>query len=79
MTDKVVKEEYSFDFFQHDGGSTDSKSDKTQRLIISRNMDKLMEAFSDSRCRIYKIKRTTGKKQVDWELTHQIKKYPTPL
>jgi hypothetical protein len=54
MSDKVVQEEYYFEFFQHNGGAKDKETEKnTQKLLLSRNLDKLMESYSDSSCRIY--------------------------
>ena len=38
-----------------------------------------MEIYSDSRCRIYIKNQPRGKKQIEWKLIHQIKKYPTVL
>ena len=39
----------------------------------------MMEIYSDSRCSIYTKETHSNKKRVAWTLTHQIKKYPTPL
>jgi hypothetical protein len=67
MSDTVVTEEFSFDFLQHNGGIDDSDTkEHTQTLILSRNLDKLMEIYSDSRCRIYKKYQGDGKKVVEW-------------
>jgi hypothetical protein len=80
MSDKVVTEAYSFNHLQHNGGTDDAHSaDHTQTLILSRDLEKMMEIYSDSRCRIYKKYQETGKKQIEWKILHQIKKYPTPL
>jgi hypothetical protein len=39
-----------------------------------------MEIYSDSRCQIYtKKKNTHSKVRVEWQITYQIKKYPSPL
>ena len=50
-----------------------------QRLQLSRDLNKLMEVFGDSKCNIFTKQKDIHKKQVEWTLTHQIKKYPTPL
>ena len=48
--------------------------------MFSRDLDKLMEIYSDSRCSIYTRKKSPANKmRVEWNLTYQIKKYPTPL
>ena len=50
MSDHVVKEEMSFTF---DYLVNQSSEDEMQRLVLSRDLNKLMEIFSDSRCKIY--------------------------
>jgi hypothetical protein len=56
MSDKVVQEEFYFEFFQHNGGVKDETEKNTQKLLLSRNLDKLMESYSDSSCKIYQKK-----------------------
>jgi len=52
MNNTVVKEEMCFTFEYK--GNTGPPEENMQRLILSRDMNKLMEIFSDSRCKIYK-------------------------
>jgi len=81
MTDLIVREEFSFtfDIRNNSCGEGDQKDQLFQRLIFSRDLTKMMEIYSDSRCSIYTKRPHENKKRVTWTLTHQIKKYPTPL
>lgn len=76
MSDHVVKEDMSF-VFEYKGNSNDEEN--LQKLILSRDLNKLMEIFSDSRCRIYQRSQQEGRKKVTWILINQINKYPTVL
>jgi hypothetical protein len=77
MSDSVVKEEMSFTFDYLVNQS--NNEDGMQRLLLSRDLSKLMEIFSDSRCKIYARQQQEGRKRVDWLPLHTINKYPTPL
>jgi hypothetical protein len=78
MSDTIVKEEFSFTFDVRN--KENQNEEEKQQLIFSRDLSKLMEVYSDSRCSIYtKRKGLSSKLRVEWVLTYQIKKFPTPL
>jgi hypothetical protein len=80
MTNEVVKEAFSFNFYQHNGGTREeSIKDHNQVLRLSRDLQRLLESYSDSRCRIYQREDIKGKTKIDWVHLYNIKKYPTPL
>jgi hypothetical protein len=51
MSDEVVQLAYSFNFDFLAGN--EEEENPMQRLVISRDLSKLLEIFTDSRCRIY--------------------------
>jgi hypothetical protein len=53
MSNTLVKEEFSFTFPEADRDSNDFNGKSTQQLILSRDINKLMEVYGDSKCRIY--------------------------
>jgi hypothetical protein len=82
MSNDVVREEFSFTFDVrvNDKTGINEKDKNYQQLVFSRDLNKLMEIYSDSRCSIYTKRRSPGNRiRVVWDLTYQIKKYPTPL
>ena len=66
MSDEIVKEEctFNFDFLGGSDVDVDSNGEALQRLILSQDLTKLMEVFSDSRCRIYEKKQESRKKRI---------------
>ena len=72
MSNTVVKEELTFTFdVREDEKKTDPRSRNYQQLIFSRDLNKLMEVYSDSRCSIYtKKKNHQNKLRVEWQLTY---------
>jgi hypothetical protein len=57
MSDEIVKEEFTFNFDFHSAVDLESEyKEPLQRITISRDLSKLMEVFTDSRCRIYEKK-----------------------
>jgi hypothetical protein len=80
MSNNLVREEYSFTFPKLlDADEKSSKVKPKQMLVISRDLNKLMEVYGDSKCRIFKKISDGNKKFVEWELLHTIKKFPTSL
>ena len=73
MTDNTVSERFTFTF-AHYGTKIQ------QKLTLSRDLEKLMEVYDDSKCRIWKKNfKLENQKKVYWSVLFQIKKYPTPL
>lgn len=71
MTDTLVKEEFSFTFDIRNNSCNDGeKGVMFQKLIFSRDLNKMMEVYSDSRCLIYTKTTHQYKNRVEWVLTH---------
>jgi hypothetical protein len=72
MSDEIVKEEctFNFDFLGGSDVEVDSNGEALQRLILSQDLTKLMEVFSDSRCRIYEKKQQHRKKRITWVMKY---------
>ena len=51
MSNNLVREEYSFTFQQIGADDPDQKN--KQMLVISRDLNKLMEVYGDSKCKIF--------------------------
>jgi len=65
MSNEVVREEFSFTFPECERDSVDKNASgkpSTQLLILSRNLQKLMEVYGDSKCRIYTKQQEQGRK-----------------
>jgi len=77
MTDRMISEEFGFEF-QYLGDPYEAadeccdteKTMKEQRLVLSRDLTKLMEVYQDSKCRIYGRSGNTRSKKVQWDLLH---------
>jgi len=74
MSNSMVREEYSFTFQK-----PEQDVNNKQMLIVSRDLNKLMEVYGDSKCRIFTKRQEGNKKSCTWTLTHNIKKFPSSL
>jgi len=55
MDDRIVKEAFCFTFqFLGDLDDEQSGKQQVQRLLLSRDLSKLMEVYGDSKCRIWR-------------------------
>ena len=76
MTDLYINEEFGFTF-KYLGDSPEEMRNmdphrimNEQRLILSRDLTKLMEVYSDSKCRIYGRSGAVKNKKVNWVPLH---------
>jgi hypothetical protein len=77
MDDHFAEVEFSFLF---DYRCNDNlKSNQIHWLILSRDLTKLLELYSDSRCSIYTRSKEMNKSLVVWVPTWNIQKFPLPL